>query len=99
MYRPNQYKPTPAQDSFSRQSNPMVFNLEHLSESISEYLPYVNLWAIFTICALVIAVKLRSDKLHQVSSENQTIVIKLVTTLLNGKNPQPGVPVQEGEYP
>ena len=73
----------------------MVFNLEHLSE----YLPYVNLWAIFTICALVIAVKLRSDKLHQVSSENQTIVIKLVTTLLNGKNPQPGVPVQEGEYP
>ena len=95
MYRPNQYKPTPAQDSFSRQSNPMVFNLEHLSE----YLPYVNLWAIFTICALVIAVKLRSDKLHQVSSENQTIVIKLVTTLLNGKNPQPGVPVQEGEYP
>ena len=77
----------------------MVFNLEHLSESISEYLPYVNLWAIFTICALVIAVKLRSDKLHQVSSENQTIVIKLVTTLLNGKNPQPGVPVQEGEYP
>ena len=95
MYWPNQYKPTPAQDSFSRQSNPMVFNLEHLSE----YLPYVNLWAIFTICALVIAVKLRSDKLHQVSSENQTIVIKLVTTLLNGKNPQPGVPVQEGEYP
>ena len=77
----------------------MVFNVEHLSESIIEYLPYVNLWAIFIICALVIAVKLRSDKLHQLSSENQTIVIKLVTTLLNGKNPQPGVPVQEGEYP
>ena len=77
----------------------MVSNVEHLSEFISEHLPYVNLLAIFIICALVIAVKLRSDKLHQVSSENQTIVIKLVTTLLNGKNPQPGVPVQEGEYP
>lgn len=77
----------------------MVFNVEHLSESISEYLPYVNLWAIFIICALVIAVKLRSDKLHQVSSENQTIVIKLVTTLLDGENPQPGIPLQEREYP
>ena len=77
----------------------MVFNVKHLSESISEYLPYVNLLAIFIICALVISVKLMSDKLHKVSSENQTIVIKLVTTLLNGENPQPGVSVQEGEYP
>ena len=77
----------------------MVSNVEHLSEFISEYLPYVNLLAIFIICALVISVKLMSDKLHKVSSENQTIVIKLVTTLLNGENPQPGVSVQEGEYP
>ena len=77
----------------------MVSNVEHLSEFISEHLPYVNLWAIFIICALVIAVKLRSDKLHQVSSENQTIVIKLVTTLLDGENPQPGIPLQEREYP
>ena len=76
----------------------MVFNVEHLSESISEYLPYVNLWAIFIICALVIAVKLRSDKLHQVSSENQTKVIKLVTTLLDGENPEPGIPL-EREHP
>ena len=76
----------------------MVFNVEHLSESISEYLPYVNLWAIFIICALVIAVKLRSDKLHQVSSENQTKVIKLVTTLLDGETPEPGIPL-EREYP
>ena len=99
MYRPNQYKPTPAQDSFSTQANPMVFNVKHLSESISEYLPYVNLLAICIICALVISVKLISDKLHRVSSENQTIVIKLVTTLLNGESPQPRVPVQEREHP
>ena len=76
----------------------MVSNVEHLSEFISEHLPYVNLWAIFIICALVIAVKLRSDKLHQVSSENQTKVIKLVTTLLDGENSQPGIPL-EREYP
>ena len=76
----------------------MVFNVEHLSEFISEHLPYVNLWAIFIICALVIAVKLRSDKLYQVSSENQTKVIKLVTTLLDGENPEPGIPL-EREHP
>ena len=99
MYRLNQYKPTPVQDSFSTQANHMVFKVKHLSESISEYLPYVNLLGICIICALVISVKLMSDKLHKVSSENQTIVIKLVTTLLNGENPQPGVSVQEGEYP
>ena len=99
MYIPNQYKPTSAQDSFSTQANPMVFKVKHLSESISEYLPYVNLLGICIICALVISVKLMSDKLHKVSSENQTIVIKLVTTLLNGENPQPGIPLQEREYP
>ena len=99
MYRLNQYKPTPVQDSFSTQANPMVFKVKHLSESISEYLPYVNLLGICIICALVISVKLMSDKLHKVSSENQTIVIKLVTTLLNGENPQPGIPLQEREYP
>ena len=77
----------------------MVFKVKHLSESISDYLPYVNLLAICIICALVISVKLISDKLHRVSSENQTIVIKLVTTLLNGESPQPRVPVQEREHP
>ena len=56
MYRPNQYKPTPAQDSFSTPANPMVFKVKHLSESISDYLPYVNgeTITIYTILLIII---------------------------------------------